>query len=282
MGKSVKKVYLPTGLLVSMYNLYGGNGNGTEVISMQDIQIITACMEFYFNYTKPNTKKYIYRFYTLPHFYSANINEDKDVKIKTKDRAMQRKYASKFIDDEISFNLFGLSEELRNEKNKILASSYIGAAYEIDYSLMDISGAPKSSFECANILNAQDFRSRELYEKKRFDGRPLFTTGSRTDMSTFFILKKDLSFGVTSKEVFNKNNNEMRDFLTEFFESDSYKLLSDNKTEDYAPSVDTFIDCFTKAIKAYKQLNIQKLNQKYKSQIEESQANLVDIEIVGE
>lgn len=282
MSKLVKKVYLPTGLLVSMYNLYGGTGKGNEVISLHDIQLLTACMEFYFNYTNPNEKKYIYRFYTLPHFYSGNRNEEVDVNVKKKDRILQKKYANKYTDDSVNSELFKIACKLREEKIKRVSYLQDRAPREIDLELDSISGAPKTPYECATILHSQDFRNRELYEKRRFDGRPLFTTNSQVDASTFFTLNGGLSRSVSSKDSFRESEKEMREYLSEFFDSDSYKLLSENKADSYAPNVDTFINCFEKAIQSYKKMNVQQLNQKYIDKIEESRANTVDIEIIGE
>ena len=73
----------------------------------------------------------------------------------------------------------------------------------------------------------------------------------------------------------------MKNFLTLFFESDSYKLIAENKGENYAPKVESFMESFKSAIQDYKKLGFNKINDKYIARIKASSTKEVINEIVS-
>lgn len=308
MAKTVKKVFLPSGLIASMYNLFGGDGKKQEALNLYDIQLICSYIEFYFNYTNPNSKDYVYRFYTLPHFYKANPTDKQELKIEGKEERIRGRHVCKVMDDasvdegelyKVFKNLAGKKEDA---VRALLASGKVPK--EIDAELERYKGLPKSAIEFGEFLKAfggvpdleekrktlGGFRMSEIYEiqrclKREVDGEdnmvsvPMINVGVKNELSTFFILNKEKSKGAMTKSEFEEEKKEMHEFLEQFFNSGCYKLLETYKKEQYAPDVDTFLDCFNKAVNAYKSLNYMDINRIYMSQLEKAKENRVDYEV---
>lgn len=271
MDKEVKKVYLPSGLLASMYNLYGGTGKDGEVLSTYDIQIMCACLEFYFNSQNSSNQRYQYKFYTMPQFYSGRINELDDVKLKMEFNRQSDKYARKYSDGEFSSEgeLLKIAEDLRTRKRKIIGRT-IPAFFRIT-----------DPISYSAWLDSRNFNVDEpdgLTSKRRFNGEKMFSEGLALERSYFYMLNPNVSKSVLTAETFKNSDEEMRKLLKHFMNSDSYKLLEKNKSEHYAPQVNDFVECFQKAIEAYKTLGFNEINKLYLPRIKAQQ---VETEIVG-
>lgn len=308
MAKTVKKVFLPSGLIASMYNLFGGDGKKKEALNLYDIQLICSYIEFYFNYTNPNSKEYIYRFYTLPHFYKANPTDKQELKIEGKEDRIRGRHVCKVMDDasvdegELYKIYKSLSGKKKDAVRALLASGKVPK--EIDAELGKDKNLPKSAVEFGEILKTVGgvpdleekrktlggFRMSEIYEIQRWlnresDGEenmvsvPMINVGVKNELSTFFILNREKAKGAMTKSEFEEEKKEMYDFLEQYFNSGCYKLLETDKKEQYAPNVDTFLDCFNKAVNAYKSLNYMDINRTYMSQLEKAKENRVDYEI---
>lgn len=308
MAKAVKKVFLPSGLIASMYNLYCGDGKKKEALNLYDIQLICSYIEFYFNYTNPNSKQYIYRFYTLPHFYKANPTDKQDLKIEGKEKKIRNRHVCKVMDESVSDggDLYKIHKSLTGKKeeamNALLSSGKL--PIEIDAELGKDKNLPKSAVEFGEILkrvggvadleqkdsSLGGFRMSEIYDIQRWLTRdsgddsdmvsvPMINVGVKNELSTFFILNREKARGALTDAEFKEEQDYMYDFLQQFFASGCYKLLEADKKEQYAPNVDTFLDCFNKAVSAYKSLNFTQINSVYMPQLEKAKENRVDYEV---
>lgn len=275
MGKMVKRVYLPAGLLVSMYNLYSDGHKEGDVISMYDVELMCSFLEFYFNYTEVDKKDYIYRFYTLPYFYTSKSNEAKDAELFKRDRALMDKYATKVGNVQGENQLNNLASNIWARKLTKLRNYSINKGKELDSTFDESRGLPNNSYEMGLMMNANNFRLNELYKKG------VFSQGKDVDFSTFFLLKADdSSIGKLNQEA---NENEMHEFLDDYFSSDVYKILEvmDGRGSDkFAPKTEIFIDCFKKATEAFSVLNFEGENNLYAPTIGEAQIDYVPIEII--
>lgn len=316
MEKILKKVYLPSGLIASMYNLYGGSSKSREALNMYDIELMCSYLEYYFNYTRPSEKRYVYRFYTLPHFYKANPTDRQELKVERKEDKIKEKHTVKVIDEtsSVTGSLYKVHKELKNKKSRIIEGLIKKKKFprELDPYFGNNSGHPLTAYEFGQILEklgqvpggAQGneklggFRISELYKIKRrvratedlkqqnggadYVEVPMFDYGIYKDLSTFFILNPEQARGNLSQSQITEQEAEMRIFLKEFFSSGCYKLLSDRKIENYAPDVNTFVACFKRAVEAYNRLGFRELNREYLSQIDSAKANKVDYSAVEE
>lgn len=275
--KQVKNVYLPAGLLVSMYNLYGGNGTGEQIINMYDVEYLCSFLEFYFNYTDPSSKEYIYRFYTLPYFHVSNTTRQYDESLFIRDRALMDKYASKVADLEKTQQgpLYLAAEESRQEKKALMLGVKDSPRfYELDPSFSRESGLPTSAYACGLFMDDQFFRVGQLYATGKFKD------GLNIDFSTFFLLSANNSRKVLSEKDYKALDGEIRQFLQDYFLSDSYKMLSPNDKTAYAPNIETFMKCFLQATQAFNRLGCSNVNNKFTDLVHEALDDKVIIEIV--
>jgi len=285
MAKILKKVYIPSGLIASMYNLYGGSGDSRESLSMYDIQLLCAYTEYYFNYTNPESKDYAYYFYTLPYVYTANENDNA---VASAEDEIKEKYTTKVIDEESSESgpLYIIYKTLTTNKKKKFKkpnAELPESAYEL--------GAMLQGKDCLQYGKTADklggFRIGELYRiKTRRESEigsvdiNIFDCKIYKDLSTFFILRPEYSKEKLSDEEFSKNDEEMRTFLQKFFNSGCYKLLAKDKTREYAPDVDVFINRFHQAVDAYKKLGFVDMNKNYINKLNEFKANNINFCVV--
>lgn len=278
MNKVVKKIFLPAGLIVSMYNLYSGKGNTDDTLSMFDVEIMCAFLEFYFNYTNPDAKKYIYRFYTVPHFYTSKSNMAQDEELLKRDRALRDRYAEIVRDDGKA--LQNINALLINEKKDVLNKYMQTFGRELDDSLLNRPGLPQNHYEIALQLSKQNFRLGAFYNRGLFANTTL-----AQDLATFYILKENNSSDKIGKMQFFANENEVKSFLSDYFLSSSYKAIEEIEGRgingNYAPELDTFIDCFKKASGAFSALNFEELNKKYIKEIKNAGQNMVEFEIIS-
>lgn len=276
MSKPVKKVYLPAGLIVSMYNLYGGKGNKDDVLSMFDVNLMCSFLEFYFNYTEVDKKKYIYRFYTVPHFYTSKAREAYDEQLLKRDRALRDKYAER-ISDDIGNNLNIVTTKLTNQKMSLLKNYMLLASKELDPGFSASRQLPNNPLEMGVQLGSQQFRLGELYSKG------VFNTSISYDMSTFYKLNDKNARGSMGELQFGASDKEMRSFVSDYFLSNSYKAIEqiegNDVPEHFAPDVDTFMYCFNKAVRCFSSLGFENVNRQYIEDINSAANNMVDIEI---
>ena len=313
MGKTLKKVYLPSGLIAAMYNLYGGSGRLPEALNMYDIQLLCSYLEFYYNYTNTKNKEYVYRFYTLPHFYKANPNDKRELKVEGKEDKIKDKHTIKVIDEVSSDNgpLYTIHKELTEVKENRIESLIGGGNLkrELDSCFGNDSGHPMTPYELGVVLerlgklqnkekNIGGFRISELYKiKRRIKARPswaiadseteyvevpMFNYGIQKELSTFFILNSEMAYGNLTTEQFLENDAELRGFLNDFFASNCHKLLEKDKLGQYGPETSTFVQCFKQAVAAYNKLGFCELNRKYMKQLEEAKANRVNYGAIQE
>lgn len=272
MAKIVKKIYIPSGVIASMYNLFGGNGEDCQCLSMHDIQLLTAYMEYYYNFTSRNEADHIYNFYTLPHFYSADPDSKLDNSVKAKETKIRKNNTSKVSDVVASEDgrLFLAYKALYEEKSKVLKKKVeeINNGKEFNF--------PQSPYEWALSLGDDyNFRIRELYAKKRYNGEPLFPDEPCKDMSVFFVLNGKMAGKKMTPDEFKKNREEINRFLHEFLSSGCYKVLAEDKTESFAPSVAKLMKSFEMAVQAYNKTDLNNLNNKYLSDIKKAEADNV-------
>lgn len=276
MSKPVKKIYLPAGLIVSMYNLYGGKGRSDDTLSMFDVELMCSFLEFYFNYTEIDKKKYIYRFYTVPHFYTSKSRELYDEQLLKRDRALRDKYAER-VSDDIGNSLIEAANNLTAEKMHKLYELSKFAPKELDESFDKSRKLPLNPLEMGVQLGSQQFRLGDLYAKG------VFNTNLGYDMSTFYLLKDKNARLNMGDMQFGANDKEMRTFVSDYFLSNSYKAIEEieggESGDHFAPDVDTFMDCFGKAVKVFSGLGFENLNRKYINEINSAANSMVDIEI---
>lgn len=275
MDGQVKNIYLPAELLASMYNLYGGSGKSDEVLCLHDVQIMTAFLEYFYNAGVDCKSKSHCFFYTLPYFYTGNRNAQKDSRVKTEYRELREQYSSRVRDDESSGcagALFLAADKLLGLKRSLLPG------------LFGIKETPGSPYEYAAVLAQENnlFRIGELYKKKRYTGENLFENDRCVDYSTFFELVPGVSKDCLSPGAFSKREADMQKFIELFFDSDSYKAMVDDKTQNFAPDINLFMASFKRAVEVYNKRGFKNLNKKYVPVIERAKSNFVDFEIITE
>jgi len=255
MSKVIKRIYLPSGLVASMYNLYMGKGNDS-ILSTYDVEILNSFIEYYFNYTEPEKKNYIYKFYTLPHFYTSKKNREQDELVLVKDRALRDRYCETVRD---YYSLGSIANSLIKQKMNVL------------------NGLQYNPYKMAAILGEQSFRLGDLYEKG------LFNTTIAEDMSVFYELKNKNARSNMGDMQFCANEAELKTFLNEYFNSYAYKAVEEIEEMDisghFAPSIDIFVDCFKKAAEDFSKLGFEDMNKKYEKEISGAAQGIVDIEI---
>ena len=298
MIKPLKKLYIPSGLIASMYNLYGGNGRENNCLSEYDVQLLCSYMEFYMNYTNINSKKAVYWFYSLPQFYNANENEVLDLETDAENNKIRRSYVSKVLNENVE--LLPVAEKLEKVKQQVIWDALRrGMKKELDPVFdrqddpaIDYARLAKNPFEYGVKINKKGFRVDELYSRKRKSKIVpnkeffVFLQRRKEDKSTFFILNPENSRRNMTGEAFRQKDLEMQQYLRRYFKSDSYKVFASDKKENFAPDERVVVDCFKKAVRAYNQLELANYNQSYTSRIksasQKADAGSVGIEMVDE
>lgn len=296
MVKPLKKVFLPSGLIASLYNVYGGSGKTGEVLTTHDIHLLCSYLEFYFNYTDVDKKKYVYCFYTIPQFYSARLNDELDKKTLRENASLQGKYITK-VSDEIDSpfgELYRAMLALKDQKSAKIGQFAKGMPSEVDEQALqkdptiDYENLAKNPYAYGNFLQTQGFRTKELYDRVRTNKNnpsekfSLFVEEPCRDASSFYLLHSKKAFNNMTKEEFQKTDYEMRRHLANFFSSDSYKVFAITKSEQYAPTVDMFLSCFKNAVQAYNKMNVIGYNQKYSNAVNRAKDNMIDLEVISE
>lgn len=277
----LKKIYIPSGMIASMFNLYGGDGSKGACLSEFDIQTLCAYMEFYLNYTNIKGKKIVYRFYTLPQFYSAKEDDMLDLLTEASNNEIKEKYVLKVSDRQAT--LLPIAQKLEDIKMRAINLAIKkGLKKELDPEFdkredptIDYDNLARNPYEYGVILQRIGFRVSDLYSRRRISragsGKtfPVFLQQQREDKSTFFMLKPEgARKNIGSGEVFNRRDAEMRQALGKFFDSDSYKVFAKDKKEAFAPNTDDVIKSFKRAVVAFNSLGINKYNQNYYPSIE--------------
>lgn len=295
MIKPLRKVFLPSGLIASLYNVYGGSGKDGEALTTHDIHLLCSYLEFYFNYTNVEAKKYVYSFYTIPQFYSARQNDELDKQALRANASLQGKYITK-VSDELNSpfgELYRAMISLKTEKKAMLEKVMEKLPSEVDSKLncdatIDYENLAKNPFVYGSSLESQNFRTKELYERVRTSKTnpserfPMFVQEPLRDASSFYLLNPNKSYKNMTHQAFVGEDREIKKHVASFFQSDSYKVFAENKSEKFAPDVTTFIDCFKKAVSAYNKMNFVALNQKFSGAVNRAKENMIDLELIGE
>ena len=302
MAKSLKKVYLPAGLIASLYNVYGGRGVEGDALTTYDIQLLCAFTEFYYNYTEIDNKDNVYWFYTLPQFYKAYNDVVNDDLVQKENSTLEGRYIKRVYDesnvDNPNGKLYLAAKELAKSKktqiDKLLAK---GVPSEIDKSIyqsannqsIDYASLATNPYAFAKQLESeQNFRTVALYNRERVSRvdptkkLPVFGQRPCRDESCFFVLNPTTAGAVMTDEQFARADQDMNRRLRNFFNSDCYKAMSDQKREDYAPEAKTFLKYFCKAVSAFNKLKFVEENRRFNSTIKKAEEDFIGIEIISE
>ena len=267
MGKEERNVYIPSGLIASMFNLYGGSGKPGESLNTYDVQLICSYLEYYYNFSVAGGNRNFLRFYTLPHFYNSNPNDRTNMAVKAKEKKMRQNNMDRAMDDENALEngeLFKAYQALHEKKFAKVQSMARAIISKLSPEQRGDGSDPASPYDWGISLERDyNFRIKELYEITRYTTEKLFKRRPCTDMSIFFLFKPEWAGARLTAEEFKAREEELKTFLMEYFSTDCYKCPSSIKIEDFAPDVNNFIDCFKKAVKAYANLGIIDLNREY-------------------
>lgn len=277
MDKQRRSIYLPAKMLVSMYNLYAGNGEKNQMLNMNDVQLMCAYLEYYFNYvSNKNSDKYVYHFYTSPYYWVSNPNDpiSTEMDLARDASGIFDKYAVPSADEkrkETEGELFKAYKELSNTKHKRAEEISKTEPNILDPTLDYPSRLPENPFEYGVALENLDkslqlpFRAQELYKKEKATGEKYLSDGWCRAMSTFYILNQNASKKNLTVDQYIKADNEFNEFWKKYFKTGGYKFLATENycKDDYAPNVNVFLKCLHNAIKSLKQLNPTKYNEKY-------------------
>lgn len=270
MEKVIKRVYIPSGMLVSMFNLYAGRGRDNEYLSLSDVELLCALIEYYFNYTDMGSDKYIYRFYTIPHFYTSVSDIEVDETLKRIDRILNEKYAVKLDNDSVGSN-----------KNREMA------ARELFVKKLDMIPENGSYWVGKQILKAGQIcpNDAKVSRTKKFvmDANKVLPNDKRIviDNSTFYYLNPEQagsSISNIQREVCEK---ELTGFINSYFSSNVYKIyesmLGKSTKGNFAPDVNTFVNCFKKASADFLNLGFIEVNNEYLTVLDEDKVKHVQI-----
>ena len=169
MTKSLKKVYIPSGLIASLYNVYGGRGVEGDALTTFDTQLLCAFTEFYYNYTEIEKKQNVYLFYTLPQFYKAYIDVANDDRVQEENSTLERQYVRRVFDERDYGELYIAAKNLAAKKwakiDYVLAKGVPNevdrALYNPEYSQsIDYSALATNPLAYAKqVYNEQNFRT---------------------------------------------------------------------------------------------------------------------------
>lgn len=302
MVKSLKKIYLPAGLVASLYNVYGGRGEVGDALTSYDIQLLCAYTEFYFNYTNIEKKENVFWFYSIPQFYKAYRDITMDELVQKENSTLEGLFVKRIFDDYIKDNpngeLYLAAKKLASKKRaRVEEQKKKGILSEIDPAIYDKEKNPSvdysilstNPFEFAEKIEKEGyFRTQSLYKRERVSRvdrtkkLPVFGQKPCQDASCFFVLNPKTAHGKMSGKNRAMLEKEMQRRLQNYFNSDCYKALSDNKKENYAPTVTEFIENFKKAIDAFNSMNFIEDNRAYSTTIKQAEDSLIDIELVSE
>ena len=299
-----RKVYIPSGLIASLYNVYGGRGGAEDALSSYDIQLLCAFTEFYSNYTEMRDNKEVYHFYSLPQFYKAYIDVKNDDLVQEDNSKLEKRYVKRVYDDYSKDNPNGKLYKLARTmaKNKHAKLSQIiksGTPNEVDRAIYNSSNKQTIDYNslalnpyayALQVENDQNFRREALYKRGRVSSADpsaklsLFLQKKCRDESCFFVLKPERSAARMTEEEFASADRDMRRRLRNFFNSDSYKAMVDQKTEDFAPDHVEFLKNFLKAVEAFNKMKFLEDNRKeeYAKIIRQADEDSVGIEVISD
>lgn len=260
-----------------MYNLYAGNGEDCQMLNMNDVQLMCAYLEYYFNYvSNKNSDKYVYHFYTSPYYWVSNPNDPASTEMDlARDAAgILDKYAVPSADEkhkETEGELFKAYKELTDTKHKMAENLSKTQPNILDPTLDYPSRLPENPFEYGVALEnlgkslQRPFRAQELYGRGKANGEKFLSDGWCRAMSTFYILNRNVSKKNLTVDQYIKADKEFIEFWNKYFNTESYKFLATDvyNKDDYAPNINVFMSCLRNAIKSLKQLNPTKYNEKY-------------------